>query len=95
MQHHKARTIKAEVLSLCAAADTGDKQGRNIVTPTEMCRGYYALNCYSLKQAVLIACVFWARNQKLFVVMIRYIAPILVTVILVAYVAQTFGLFSM
>ncbi len=35
------------------------------------------------------------KAERLFTVMIRYIAPILVTVILVAYVAQTFGLFQM
>lgn len=35
------------------------------------------------------------RLEKVWVVMIKYIAPVLVTVILVAYVAAQFGLFSM
>ncbi|BDE95831.1 sodium-dependent transporter [Raoultibacter timonensis] len=35
------------------------------------------------------------RFEKAWTVMIKYVAPVLVTVILVAYVAQQFGLFSM
>ena len=35
------------------------------------------------------------KSEKLFVVMIKYIAPVLVTVILIAYVAQQFGFFVM
>ena len=35
------------------------------------------------------------KAQKLFVVMVKYIAPVLVVIILVAYVAQQFGLFVM
>lgn len=35
------------------------------------------------------------KSEKLFVVMVKYVAPVLVTVILVAYTAAQFGFFSM
>ena len=35
------------------------------------------------------------KSEGLFVVMIKYVAPVLVTIILIAYVAAQFGFFSM